>query len=86
MKQEKYILTDANGIHARPAGVIVQAAKRTQSAITLALGDKTADAKKLFSVMALGGHPGDTLLITADGTDEENAVENLLAELRRIGL
>ncbi len=86
MKQAKYILTDENGIHARPAGVIVQTAKRAQSTVTLTLGDKTADAKKLFSVMALGGHTGDTLVIEAFGTDEDNAVENLLAELVRIGL
>ena len=70
MKQAKYILTDENGIHARPAGVIVQTAKRAQSTVTL----------------TLGGHTGDTLVIEAVGTDEDNAVENLLAELVRIGL
>ena len=36
--------------------------------------------------MALGGHAGDTLEITAEGEDEENIVAGLLAELKRIGL
>ena len=35
MKQATYILTDENGIHARPAGVITQMAKRSLSSITL---------------------------------------------------
>ena len=66
MKQATYILTDENGIHARPAGVITQMAKRSLSSITLRIREngRTADAGKLFSVMALGGHAGETLEIT----------------------
>ena len=88
MKQATYILTDENGIHARPAGVITQMAKRSLSSITLRIREngRTADAGKLFSVMALGGHAGDTLEIIAEGEDEENIVAGLLAELKRIGL
>lgn len=88
MKQAIYILTDENGIHARPAGVITQMAKRAVSVITLRIREngRTADARKLFSVMALGGHAGDTLEITAYGEDEENVVAGLLAECKRIGL
>lgn len=88
MKQATYILSDENGIHARPAGVIASVAKRSSALVTLRIREngRTADAKKLFAVMALGGHAGDTLEIIADGEDAENTIAGLIAEMRRIGL
>ena len=51
MKQFAYTIKDENGIHARPAGQLVQAAKAYQSEITITSGDKSASAKKLFALM-----------------------------------
>ena len=41
MKEFKYVITDPEGIHARPAGELVKAAKEFQSAITLTKDGKT---------------------------------------------
>ena len=35
MKEFKYVITDAEGIHARPAGELVKAAKEFSSKITI---------------------------------------------------
>ena len=86
MKEFRYTISDKNGIHARPAGLIVQCAKGYQSAITLRLGEREADCRKLFSLMQLGVKCGDEITMTADGPDEESAVRELEETLRRAGL
>ena len=84
----EYQVQDENGIHARPAGVIVSAAKKFRAEIWISVcgTDRTADAKKLFSVMGLGVQKGERLLITANGTDADEAIACLEAEMRRAGL
>lgn len=77
MKEFKYIITDTDGIHARPAGEFVKAAKIFESSVTIAKGDKSADAKKIFGVMGLAAKQGDTVTITVEGEDEEKAAEAL---------
>ena len=86
MKEFRYTINDKNGIHARPAGLIVQCARGYQAVLTLKLGEKTADCRKLFSLMQLGVKCGDEITVTADGPDEESAVRELEETLRRAGL
>ena len=44
-----------------------------------AYGEKSADGKRIFSVMGLAAKFGDTLKITVDGKDEEKAANELKA-------
>ena len=76
MQKMTYIIRDKNGLHARPAGLIVQAAK----------GYKSADCKKLFQVMGLGIKCGDEVTLSADGEDEERAVGDIGKTMRDAGL
>ena len=48
MKEFKYTITDPEGIHARPAGELVKAAKQFTSTIKLAKDGKSGDCKKIF--------------------------------------
>ena len=43
MKQFNYTITDPEGIHARPAGELVKAAKEFESKITLEKDGKSGD-------------------------------------------
>ena len=70
MKEFSYVITDREGIHARPAGLLVKEANRFASSITLAKGDKTGDAKRIFAVMGLAAKKGETLTVTVEGSDE----------------
>ena len=74
MKTFRYTITDEVGMHARPAGLLVKEAKRFVSDITIVLGEKQADAKKLMTVMALGAKRGCEIEVRAEGADEEEAV------------
>ncbi len=72
MKKFEYIITDPVGIHARPAGLLVKAAKALDSTITIEkVGGKSAAATKLMAVMGLGIKQGDTISVTVEGGSEE---------------
>jgi phosphocarrier protein len=77
MKKFDYVITDALGIHARPAGMIVKEAAKYSSSITIQKGEKTIDAKKLFALMSLGVKNADTITVIVDGEDEDAAYEGI---------
>jgi phosphotransferase system HPr (HPr) family protein len=75
MKELSYVITDPNGIHARPAGLLVAKMQGFESAISYSSGEKTADGKKLFALMKMRVKQHDTLTISAEGSDEDAAIE-----------
>lgn len=77
MKEFNYVLTDENGIHARPAGILVREAAKFKSSITIQKDGKKADGKRLFSLMSLAAKKGDNILVTIEGEDEEQATKML---------
>ncbi len=79
MKEFKYVIADPEGIHARPAGLLVKKVAEFKSAVTIAKGEKSADAKRIFGVMGLGVKTGEEIVITVDGEDEDTAVVELEA-------
>lgn len=71
MKTFNYKIKDELGIHARPAGLLVKAAKALDSKVTIEKDGKSAEATKLFAVMGLGVKNADTIKITVEGGNEE---------------
>lgn len=77
MEQIKYVIKDAVGIHARPAGALVALVKKFNSSILIGKNDKNVDATRLFSIMSLGVKCGDEITIEALGDDEKQAIEEI---------
>lgn len=77
MKEFQFTVSDAQGVHARPAGVIVAAAKKFASTITIDANGKTADAKRLLAVMSMGIKFGATVTVRVSGDDEQAASEEM---------
>lgn len=75
MKTFSYIIKDEVGIHARPAGLLVKAAKNFVSEIVIEKDGKSANAVKLMAVMGLGVKCGDTVNVSVNGADEEAAAK-----------
>ena len=72
MKKFEYTITDPVGIHARPAGLLVKAAKALDSTVIIEKADgKSAAATKLMAVMGLGIKQGDTVFVTGEGGSED---------------
>ena len=82
MQEIAYTITDENGIHARPAGMFVKMASGFSSDIQVKKGEKSADAKRLFGLMGLGVKRGDTIIVTVDGPDEQQAAKDLESFLK----
>ena len=79
MKEFKYVITDKGGIHARPAGLLVKEAKKYESECTITKDGKTKKLTQLMMLMSLGVKQGETVTVTAEGADEDTAIEGLKA-------
>ena len=79
MKTFEYVIRDALGIHARPAGTLVKEARQFESKITIRKGDKEAEATKLMALMGMGVKCGDTITVKAEGADEDAAIKQMEA-------
>ncbi len=75
MKEFTYTITDAEGIHARPAGELVKAAKQFKSTVKLTKDGKSGDCKKIFGIMGLAVKCGQEVVLSFDGEDEDAAYE-----------
>lgn len=82
MKEFKYVIKDEQGIHARPAGLLVKQAAGYESAVTIGKDGKDVDAKRIFGVMGLGVKQGMEITVKADGADEDKAIAELEAFLK----
>ncbi|MDX2213975.1 MAG: HPr family phosphocarrier protein, partial [Oculatellaceae cyanobacterium bins.114] len=69
------------GLHARPATVLVNAAKAFESEIQIRYGAQTASAKSLVSLLKLGVAGGKTVRLMAQGSDEDAALATLKREI-----
>lgn len=77
MQEFEFIIQDEQGLHARPAGLLVKAAAQYPCHVSLTTGGKTVDAKRLFGVMGLAVKCGDTIKIACDGPQEQDAADSM---------
>lgn len=82
MKELKYTITDSQGIHARPAGLLVKEAAKFASDIKIEKAGKAADAKRIFGVMGLAVKQGEEVVVKAEGADEAEAIVAMEAFLK----
>ena len=82
MKEFEFVVTYPQGIHARPAGLLVKEAKKFESNISVFKGARKGDLKKIFTVMALGVKQGEAIKVQVEGADEEQAASAVEAFLK----
>lgn len=82
MKEFEFVVTDPQGIHTRPAGLLVKEAKKFESNISVFKGARKGDLKKIFTVMALGVKQGEAIKVQVEGADEEQAASAVEAFLK----
>lgn len=82
MRQIELVIHNPTGLHARPAKVLVNLAKKFKADVSLHYGEKKANAKSMVSVLTLGAVHGSAILVQASGEDEENAIAELESAIR----
>ena len=77
MTEKIVTIQNRAGIHARPAALLVQATKDFKCNIYFDKGNDRINAKSIMGVITLGAAYGTEIKITAEGDDEEAAVDAL---------
>ena len=72
------------GLHARPAVVFVQTARKFKSNILVEKLGRRANAKNLLEILALDVCYGDLIKIIAEGEDAEVAIKELVDTIKRL--
>ncbi|QCV54558.1 HPr family phosphocarrier protein [Thermoactinomyces vulgaris] len=83
MAEKKVTVQLETGLHARPAALFVQEANKFASDIFVVKGNKKVNAKSIMGIMSLAVSRGTEITITAEGSDEEEAVEKLVELVSR---
>ena len=67
----------ASGLEARPVAMLVQIASQYDSLIYVERENARVNAKSIMGMMTLGLDVGETVVVSADGSDEEKAIAEI---------
>lgn len=77
MAERRITIHNEVGLHARPAAEFVETARQFDSEIKVTCNSKSANAKSILKVLALGAKKGTEITLVASGPDEEEALTAL---------
>ena len=77
MKQKAVMIKLDQGLEARPVAMLVQVASRHNSTVYLEAEGKKVNAKSIMGMMSLGLDTGEMVNVIADGSDEDDAINNI---------
>lgn len=84
MLEERFVLKDSMGLHARPAAELMMALKDVQCAVTISGKGQTVNGKDVIDILSLGCMQGDEVAFRADGPDEEQAIEAIRRVMKKL--
>ena len=70
-----------NGLEARPVAVLVQVASQYNSSIYVECDDRKVNAKSIMGMMTLGLTAGEEVVVSANGDDEQTAMDDIVRYL-----
>ncbi|MBQ9617555.1 MAG: HPr family phosphocarrier protein [Oscillibacter sp.] len=79
MRTQVITINNEVGLHARPATFFIQRANEFKSGIWVEKEERRVNAKSLLGVLSLGIVKGTTITLIADGSDEDEAINSLMA-------
>ncbi|MDR2731836.1 MAG: HPr family phosphocarrier protein [Fibromonadaceae bacterium] len=77
MTSHKLIVQNTLGVHARPAGHIVNVASSTQCSVELLYSGQKVNAKSILNLMMLAIEPGAEVEFLINGPDEKKVADEL---------
>lgn len=77
MVTKEIIIKIPSGLEARPVALLVQVASQYESEIIVECENKRVNAKSIMGMMSLGLAAGEAVTVSARGSDEENAMDNI---------
>ncbi|QHE53502.1 phosphocarrier protein HPr [Pontibacillus sp. HMF3514] len=86
MVEQTMTITSEDGVHARPATVLVQTAGQYKADVNLEYNGKSVNLKSIMGIMSLGIPSGAEVKIKADGSDEEDALNAVAESMKKENL
>ena len=77
MKKKDLLIENKLGLHARAAAQIVKTASGFTAKILLSKDGIEVDGKSIMGIMMMAAAKGTTILVSAEGADEEKALEGM---------
>lgn len=77
MTSQECVIRNRLGLHARAAAKFVHTATKYTSHIRIARDGKSMDGKSIMGILLLAAGAGTTVVISADGLDEADAIDAL---------
>ncbi len=77
MTKKEITIQLPSGLEARPVALLVQVASQYESEIHVQSEGRTVNAKSIMGMMTLGLDMGETVVVTANGADEAEAIKNI---------
>lgn len=71
------VVRNPQGLHARPADLLVRLASTFESSISIGADGEVVDCKSILSLLTLGAAQGTELSLTAEGSDAAAALESI---------
>jgi phosphocarrier protein HPr len=81
MAERTVTIASTHGLHARPASIFTQAAAKAGVPVQLTKGAKTVNAASILGVISLGIDHNDDVVLSAEGDDAAEVLDELAALL-----
>lgn len=78
MYEEKVVIVNEIGLHARPASMFIREAVKYPCDINVIKDGRSYNAKSIMSVLSMSANKGEELIIRAHGDNDQAAVKNLV--------
>lgn len=77
MITKEIVINIPNGLEARPVALLVQVASQYECSIYVESNERKVNAKSIMGMMSLGISSGGKVTVSADGPDENAAIDNI---------
>jgi len=84
--EKTFTITAKDGLHARPATILVQEASKFQSEANIEYQEKSVNLKSIMGIMSLGIPNGADIKIVVSGSDENEAMAAITETMEQQGL
>ena len=83
MIKKRLEVRNSQGFHARPASIFVKIANKYASDVTVKKGRKKVNGKSIMGLMMLAANQGARITLEIEGSDQDQAMEELEGFLSR---
>jgi phosphocarrier protein len=81
--QRELVVLNKLGVHARPAALFVKIANRYSCSVLVTKDGEQINGKSIMGLMMLAAGPGSKLLVTCEGEDCHEALDEIEALVKR---